>query len=936
MRLRLALLASWLMSCQCGNERPTTVTPQLEVTPASIDFGATTAGQSAARTLTLRNPGRVTLTVSKLELSGDAVFSFTPSSVAPIALDGAAELTVTFAPTAVGAHTARLTISSDASNAPELIVSLVGTATLDACANVTCATPPGPCFEATGTCAAGQCTYAAKSDGTGCDDGDACTTGDACAAGVCRGAALGCTTPPGACFQATGTCAGGQCTYAAKNDGTTCDDGDACTTGDACATGVCRGTALGCTTPPAPTCGASGSVVAFDSPGTCAAGACTYPQRTVTCTGGCDGGVCASDPCLGVSCTTPPPCFMGGRCVAGACQYDVATGANCSDGDACTTNDACLANGSCAGTALACATPPAPTCVDAVTQRTSNAAGTCAAGQCTYATADVSCALGCDVTSGLCRTTCPAGQHVCTNACVSDSSVATCGASCTPCPAPANGSATCTGGVCGVSCDVGYGACGAACCRLPLTLQAYVKASNTGAQDNFGFTTALSADGNTLVVGAPFEDGTATDGGSEDSGAVYVFVRSGSAWTQQAILRASNAGAYDLFGLALTISADGNTVAVGASEERSSATGVNGNQNNDAAPYSGAVYVFVRAGTTWSQQAYVKASNTGADDRFGNAVALSGDGNTLAVGAYFEASAGTGINGGGQGDNSAFIAGAAYVFTRTGSTWTQQAYLKASNTGPSDWYGSSVALSFDGNTLAVGEMGDDSGTTSPFDSSLMTAGSVFVYARTGTAWAQQAYLKASTPKFAAWFGSAVSLAADGNTLAVAANEDNSNATGVNGSQADTSAGQAGAVYVFTRAGTAWSQQAYLKASNTSASDQFGTAVALSADGATLVCTAWQEDSDATTVDGDQLNERALNSGAAYVFTRAGSTWSQLAYVKAPNAEAGDRFGMSAAVSADGGTLVFSARDEDSNAIGLNGDQGNNDAGQSGAVYVFTR
>ena len=125
----------------------------------------------------------------------------------------------------------------------------------------------------------------------------------------------------------------------------------------------------------------------------------------------------------------------------------------------------------------------------------------------------------------------------------------------------------------------------------------------------------------------------------------------------------------------------GDTVVVGALWEDSSATGVNGNQSDNSAADAGAAYVFVRSGTTWSQQAYLKASNTGAGDYFGCSVAVSGD--TVVVGAYGEDSSATGVNGN-QSDNSATDAGAAYVFVRSGTTWSQQAYLKASNTGADD------------------------------------------------------------------------------------------------------------------------------------------------------------------------------------------------------------------------------------------------------------
>src|SRR5262249_30824249 len=154
----------------------------------------------------------------------------------------------------------------------------------------------------------------------------------------------------------------------------------------------------------------------------------------------------------------------------------------------------------------------------------------------------------------------------------------------------------------------------------------------------------------------------------------------------QAYVKASNTGSNDEFGYLVTLSADGNTLAVGADGEASSATGINGNQSDNSWSDAGAVYVFVRSAGVWTQQAYVKASNTAAIDYFGSALALSGDGNTLAAGAYAEDSSATGINGN-QADNSLSSAGAVYVFVRSGTTWTQQAYVKASNPDAQDGFG---------------------------------------------------------------------------------------------------------------------------------------------------------------------------------------------------------------------------------------------------------
>ena len=195
--------------------------------------------------------------------------------------------------------------------------------------------------------------------------------------------------------------------------------------------------------------------------------------------------------------------------------------------------------------------------------------------------------------------------------------------------------------------------------RSPST---YVKASNAGKSQNFGGVVALSND--TLAGGASYESSAATgingnhsDGSAPGPGAVYVFVRVADVWSQQAYVRASNARASASFGANVALS--GDTLAVAAPGESSAATGIDGNQSDASASNAGASYVFTRANGVWSQQAYVKASNTRANARFGIAIAISGD--TLAVGADQETSAATGINGD-PTNTSAPNAGAAYVY----------------------------------------------------------------------------------------------------------------------------------------------------------------------------------------------------------------------------------------------------------------------------------
>lgn len=467
----------------------------------------------------------------------------------------------------------------------------------------------------------------------------------------------------------------------------------------------------------------------------------------------------------------------------------------------------------------------------------------------------------------------------------------------------------------------------------PNSQQAYIKASNTGS-DQFGFSVALSGD--TLAVGTPYEasnatgiNGNETDNSASNAGAVYVFTRSGTTWSQQAYIKASNTEEFDQFGFSVALS--GDTLAVGARYEDSNATGINGDQANNSALDSGAVYVFTRSGTTWSQQAYIKASNAEAGDTFSEpSIALAGD--TLAVGVPGEDSNATGIDGD-QMDNSANGAGAVYVFTRSGTTWSQQAYIKASNTETSDRFGNSVVLS--GDTLAVGTPYESSNATgingNQIDNSASGAGAVYIFTRNGTTWSQQAYIKASNAEAADSFAWAIALSGD--TLTVGAPGEDSNAIGIDGNQANNSANGSGAVYIFTRSGITWNQQAYIKASNADTKDggdSFGLTVALSTD--ILAVGTWREDSNATGIDGNQTDNSADNSGAAYIFTRSGTSWSQQHYIKASNAESHDLFADVITLSGD--TLAVGARMEDSNATSVNGNQADNSTNDAGAVYVF--
>ncbi|HET8709796.1 MAG TPA: histidine kinase, partial [Spongiibacteraceae bacterium] len=496
-------------------------------------------------------------------------------------------------------------------------------------------------------------------------------------------------------------------------------------------------------------------------------------------------------------------------------------------------------------------------------------------------------------------------------------------------------------------------ACNSAGCATSATLSAasgvlqtigYFKAANTGSGDTFGWSITLSDDGTTLAVGAPAEDSSATgvngsqsNNSSADSGAVYVFSNSGNGWIQQAYIKASNTYPGDNFGESVALSSDGNTLAIGAPLEDGAATTVNGNQTTRSANDAGAVYVFVRSGATWSQQAYVKPSNTYASSYFGWSVALSDDGNTLATGAPGESNSVGGINPS-SNTHSANNAGAAYVFARSGNTWSQQVYLKASNAGAEDNFGSSIALNGSGSTLAIGAPYEASAATgingSQSNNSASTSGAAYVFTRSGSTWSQQAYVKASNTGAGDNFGAALALDNTGDTFAVGAPYEASASTGISGTQSSNSAANAGAAYVFTRSGSSWSQQAYVKASNTNTNDDFGTALALSSDGNALAVGAIGESSSAPGINGDQADNSKDGVGAVYLFKRTNSTWAQQTYIKPSASTLGDEFGTALGISADGSTLAISGAFEQSSASGIGGTQADTSATDAGAVWLF--
>ncbi len=326
--------------------------------------------------------------------------------------------------------------------------------------------------------------------------------------------------------------------------------------------------------------------------------------------------------------------------------------------------------------------------------------------------------------------------------------------------------------------------------------QARLTAADSMVNVEFGRSVSLSADGSTALIGAYQDDSY--------KGSAYVFVRTGSSWNQQTKLIGADSADSDRFGYSVSLSADGGTALIGA---------ISACKNSIC---SGSAYVFLRTGSIWNQQAKLNASDGAANDCFGSSVLIARD--TAIIGAVYN-------------NNSQ---GSAYVFTRTGAAWNQQAKLIAEDGAAYDFFSQSVSLSSDGGIALIGAHGDDDGGSA--------TGSAYVFGRTGSTWSQQAKLIASDAEAADQFGVAVSLSANGGTALVGAYWDDDGGT------------CSGSAYVFVQTDSSWNQQTKLTASDAAASDLFGVAVSLSADGDTAMIGAYEDD-----------YYSLIDSGSAYVF-----------------------------------------------------------------------
>lgn len=454
----------------------------------------------------------------------------------------------------------------------------------------------------------------------------------------------------------------------------------------------------------------------------------------------------------------------------------------------------------------------------------------------------------------------------------------------------------------------------------------YFKADVPFIEDRFGNSVSLSSDGNTLAVGV-------VDRGAENIGGAFVFERIDGRWQQQAFLQAESEVTIVRFGRSILLSDNGDKLVVGA-QIRDLTPPEPGGPNGFFIPVeSGTVFVFERSDGVWQQQAsllpqsFEEDRTLDGDSTFGARLSMSADGTLIAVNAIFDNSIPNVFNESGFSIRST---GVVYVFETIDNIWQQQALIQASNAESFDMFGSSLSLSANGQILAVGAR-DESSASTGIDGDMSNnssgdSGAVYVFTRNGETWQQQAYLKASNSNTNFEFGSGVSLNSLGNLLAVSAPGENE------------IPGNSGAIYIFGRDDQFWQQQALIRAEGLTGS--FNSAVSMDAEGSILVVGASEEDTDGFGVHSNQttlvasIDSEAANSGAAYVFEQINGVWHQRAYLKASNAGRFDRFGTSVSIAGDGSAITVGAWTESGGSGGINGDQTDNSIPLSGAVYLY--
>jgi type IV secretory pathway ATPase VirB11/archaellum biosynthesis ATPase len=373
--------------------------------------------------------------------------------------------------------------------------------------------------------------------------------------------------------------------------------------------------------------------------------------------------------------------------------------------------------------------------------------------------------------------------------------------------------------------------------------------------DSFGYSVAIDSTGDRVIIGAQNENT-----GAADAGSVYIYSRSGTVWTLEREINNPSPVSADYFGISVAIDATGDRVVIGAYRENTGAT--------DA----GSAYIYSRSGTVWTLEREINNPSPVASDFFGFSVSINGTGDRVIIGAY-------------QEDTGAVNAGSAYIYSRSGTTWTLEQEINNPSPVATDWFGTSVCINSTGDRVIIGADATNTGA--------LNAGSAYIYSRSGTVWTLEQAIHNPSPMADDYFGWAVSINSTGDRVIIGAYNE------------DTGATDAGSVYIYSRSGTVWTLEQEINNPSPMADDYFGDSVSINSTGDRVIIGADGEDTGASA------------AGSAYIYSRSGTTWTLEQEINNPSPREGASFSFSVAIDSTGDKVIIGAY-----------------GGTAGSVYIY--
>jgi uncharacterized protein (DUF1800 family) len=378
--------------------------------------------------------------------------------------------------------------------------------------------------------------------------------------------------------------------------------------------------------------------------------------------------------------------------------------------------------------------------------------------------------------------------------------------------------------------------------------------------DEFGYSVSITSTGDRVIIGARYEDT-----GASNTGSVYIYSRSGTTWTLEQEINNPSPVATDFFGYSVSISSTGDRGIIGARYEDTGA---------DAA---GSVYIYSRSGTTWTLEQEINNPSPVSGDNFGILVSMDATGDRVIIGAHNE-------------DTGATDTGSAYIYSRSGTTWTLEQEINNPSPVSGDYFGYSVSINATGDRVIIGAYFEDTGATN--------AGSAYIYSRSDTTWTLEQEINNPSPVDYDNFGFSVAIDSTGDRVIIGAYYESTGATG------------AGSAYIYSRSGTVWTLEQEINNPSPVSNDYFGWSVAINSTGDRVIISASYEDTGASA------------AGSAYIYSRSGTTWTLEREINNPSPVASDQFGFSVSINSTGDRVIIGAHLEDTGAL------------HTGAVYIY--